>query len=102
MFKKGIFIIACTVCSLPGFSQIGGRNSFEFVDMAGSAHVAGIGGINVSVLDHDINMIFQNPALFNEKMYKNLSLSYLPFYGDVKSSSIAYGNDFGKYGKYGI
>ncbi|MBX9850709.1 MAG: type IX secretion system protein PorQ [Cytophagaceae bacterium] len=81
-------------------AQIGGKNSFEFVDMAVNAHAAGIGGVNVSVRDQDVNMILQNPALLNNDMFKNLSLSYLPFYAGVKATSVVYGHDFGKNGKY--
>lgn len=83
-----------------GYSQIGGKNSFEFVDMAANAHSAGIGGLNVSVKDGDINMILQNPALLNSDMHKHLALNYLPYFADIKGTSLAYGYNFGKKGMY--
>lgn len=83
------------ICS-SGYSQIGGKNSFEFVDMGVNAHSAGIGGLNVSVKDGDINMILQNPALLTSVMHKHLALNYLPYFADIKSTSLAYGYNFGK------
>lgn len=102
MFKPLLLVITLAWVSFTASAQIGGKNSFEFVDMSVNAHSAGIGGVNVSVYDHDINMVFQNPALFNDKMYKNLSLNYLPYFADIKSTSVIYGQEFGKYGKYAM
>ncbi|MBX9851295.1 MAG: type IX secretion system protein PorQ [Cytophagaceae bacterium] len=76
------------------YSQIGGRNSFEFVDMGVNAHVAGVGGLNVSIKDNDLNMILQNPALLTSEMHKNLSLNYVAFFADIKSTSLAYAQNF--------
>jgi hypothetical protein len=72
------------------FAQIGGKTSYQFLDVPVNAHVSGIGGVNISVKDQDPNMVSQNPALLNEDMAKNFSVSYLPYYGNVKASSLSY------------
>lgn len=100
MVKGIVTFLTFSVMSASAYCQIGGRNSFEFVDMAVNAHTSGIGGINVSTYDQDINMVFQNPALFNQSMFKKLSINYLPFFADIKSTSLAYGDTLGRYGKY--
>jgi hypothetical protein len=102
MFKNIFLIVFSFILFFPVYGQIGGKNSFEFIDMSVNAHLAGVGGNNVSIRDHDVNMILQNPALLNEEMYKNFSLSYLPFFADVKATSAVYAHDFGKRGKYGF
>jgi hypothetical protein len=88
-----LFLLLYNVFS---FAQIGGKNSYEFLDLPVNAHVAGIGGVNVSVMDYDVNMFMQNPALLNTDMNRHLSLSFQPYYADVKATSIAYAHKIKK------
>jgi len=80
------------------FAQVGGRYSFGFLNVANNAHVSGIGGINVSLYDRDPNLFLQNPALIHDSISGYLSVNYLPYPGDIRSSSITYG--FGKKAKW--
>jgi hypothetical protein len=90
MIKRTTAFLLLLLSNVYSFAQIGGKNSYEFLDLPVNAHVAGIGGINVSVKDQDVNLFMQNPALLNPEMNKRLSLSFQPYYADVKASSIAY------------
>ncbi len=84
--------------AVSSFSQTGGKNSFEFVNLPGNAHVAAIGGMNISTYDRDINLVWQNPALLRDTMNGFLSLNYIPFFASVKGTSIAYAHKFKKVG----
>jgi hypothetical protein len=93
--KKIVFVVLLsgllnTFC----FSQTGGKTSFQFVNLPGNAHVAGIGGMNVSVYDRDINMVWQNPALLRDTMNRFLSVNYIPFFASVKGGSMSYSHKF--------
>ena len=80
------------------FSQTGGKNSFEFVNLPGNAHIAAIGGMNISTYDRDVNMVWQNPALLRDTMNRALSVSYIPFYASIKGGSVSYSHKFKKIG----
>ncbi|HSZ25723.1 MAG TPA: type IX secretion system protein PorQ [Cytophagaceae bacterium] len=97
--KKNIFI-TIVVCLLSArvFSQSAGKSSFEFVNLPSSAHVAGIGGMNISTYDRDVNMVWQNPALLRDTMKRFLSVTYLPFYASVKGGTMSYAHKFRKVG----
>ena len=43
-------------------AQIGGKRTFELLRHPSNARIAGIGGINVSLKDKDVNLIHSNPA----------------------------------------
>jgi hypothetical protein len=102
MPKGLLFFLVLSVTAIPAFSQIGGKHAFDFVTIPNNAQVAGVGGINISILDQNSSLMFQNPALLNSDMHQKLSLNYIPYVGDIKSTSFAYANKFKNKGTYGL
>lgn len=96
MVSHSVLLLITIFLSQAAFAQIGGKTSYQFLDVPINAHVSGIGGVNISVRDQDPNMTVQNPALLNDDMNKNFSVSYLPFYGNVKASSLSYAHKIRK------
>ena len=90
-----------TFITYHSYSQIGGKNTHDFLNLPVNARVAAMGGVNVSLLDYDVTMYFSNPALLNKEMVKYISLNYMPFYAGIKNSTLAYAHDFGKVGIWG-
>ena len=68
-----------TAIPLIGNSQIGGQSSFEFVNIPSNPRLTGLGGINVSLADEDINFSFSNPALNSDTLSGLASFSYLDY-----------------------
>lgn len=81
-------------------AQIGGKSSFEFLNVPVNARLAGIGGVNTSLMDYDVNMVNSNPALLNSQMAGNLSINYAPLYAGINSTSLAYAHDLNKKGMW--
>ena len=98
MRKIALITLILSFSKTLSFSQTGGKNSFEFVNLPGNAHVAAMGGINVSVFDKDVNMVWQNPALLRDSMNRFLSVTYIPFFASVKGGSMSYSHKFKKIG----
>jgi len=90
MLKEIFASMAFLVTFLPAYSQVAGSGSFDFLTVPVNARVAGLGGVNVSSGGRDVNMIMQNPAALSDTMNKQLSLNYVPYYGDVQAGSVAY------------
>ncbi|MCL2597804.1 MAG: type IX secretion system protein PorQ [Paludibacter sp.] len=72
-----IFNILISV-SVSCFSQAG-SGLYKFLDFSPSARTTALGGMNVSLIDNDITMLFSNPALLTEKTHNMLSLNYANF-----------------------
>jgi hypothetical protein len=72
-------------------AQTGGNNTFEFLNLPAVARVAALGGNHISVLDNDINLSFQNPAVLNEGMKNSLSFNYTPYFADISFGYAVYG-----------
>ncbi|MDO7852786.1 type IX secretion system protein PorQ [Hymenobacter sp. CA1UV-4] len=82
--------------------QLGGHTVFPFLDLPPSAHLAALGGMNVSTRTDDPTMLFGNPALLNADMDGRLALSYVAYVADIKQSTAAYAFNTEKYGRFGV
>lgn len=80
-----------------GYAQIGGLNSHEYTEIPANARVTGLGSEIVSIYDGDVNLLQENPAALNSKMFRTASLSYLNFFADIYGFSGAYAHEFGSF-----
>jgi len=89
------FMILLPFSAMP---QTGGNNTFEFLNLAAPARIAALGGNLISVIDNDLNLAFQNPAVLNEQMNKTVTFNYVPYLASVKFGYAAYGFNVPKAG----
>lgn len=71
-------------------AQIGGRQSFQFLQVPVNARLAALGGYNVSYNGGDVNWIGYNPAALDSVPAHEVSISYVNFYGDTRYSELTY------------
>ncbi|OFY99893.1 MAG: hypothetical protein A3K10_05930 [Bacteroidetes bacterium RIFCSPLOWO2_12_FULL_31_6] len=83
-----------------GYAQIGGTNTYEFLNVPVSARVGGLGGSVIAVYDNDPTLSFSNPSLLNSEMSGMLTLSYLNYFTDINQGYVSYVNDFKKVGTF--
>ncbi len=61
-------------------------STFNFLKLPTSAHAAGLGGMNVSLVDDDPTLAFANPALLASVSDKTINLNYMSY---LKGSTVA-------------
>lgn len=88
------FFIISVFSSITVFSQLAGRRSFEFLNIPSSSRMAGLGGVNVSLADRDVNFFYANPASNGDSLKGAASVNYQFFVADIGHASITYGHDF--------
>jgi len=71
-------------------AQLGGRNTYEFLNLTNSARIASLGGKVNSIWDDDLNLAFYNPSLLNAGMHNNLVLNYVNYFTDVNWGYASY------------
>jgi len=84
------------------YSQTGGNNTYEFLNLVTSARTAALGGKPISVKDGDLNLAFQNPSLLDTTMHNHLSLSYVNYFSDINYGSVIYSKSYKKYGSFSM
>jgi len=97
---KKIIIIFLLLISVIGNAQIGGTNTYEFLNIPISARVASLGGSVIAVNDNDPTMSFGNPSLLNKEMNGMVTFSYLNYFADINHGFFSYVKDFKKAGTF--
>ncbi len=98
--KKLLAILLILLPVVAAKAQLGGGASFQFLNMPLNARVAGLGGVNISLRDFDVNLVHMNPALLNPAMSGYLSVNWVPFYAGIQGTSLAYAHKFGDRGTW--
>ena len=98
MLKGSLFAILILPCVV--YAQIGGQRSFELLNIPANTRLMGLGGVNVSLADQDINLLFSNPSLVGDTLAGCLSVSYLDYFANTGMTSVAYAHNFKQYGTW--
>jgi hypothetical protein len=98
MNVKKILVIFASFFSLAATAQMGGNNTFEFLNLPISARVSALGGNLLTARDGDLNVALVNPALLTDSMDNNVALSYINYFSDVNYGYAAYAKKFNKIG----
>lgn len=80
------------------YAQSPANESFRFLTVPVSARMAGMGGVNVSLSDKDVNFFYSNPALNGDTLSGVASASYQFYAGDIGHAGISFAKDFAKLG----
>ena len=76
--------------------------SYNFLRLPVSAHVAAVGGDNITLTDDDPSLIFHNPALINGVSDKSINLNFMAFMQGAKTASAAFMKGAGDRGTWGV
>lgn len=89
MFKKRYLLLILLYTTL-SFSQIGGKYTYQFLNLVTSPRQAALGGKVITLRDYDVNQGIFNPATINPEMDNHLSANYGNYYGEVAYGTAAY------------
>jgi len=89
MYKKLLTFFFLSVCAV-NYSQIGGKYTYQFLNLVTSPRQAALGGKTVTIYDQDVNQGIYNPATINAEMHNHLSLNYGSYFGEVTYGTGAY------------
>jgi hypothetical protein len=95
--RTALITLFCSF-ALAGFGQVGGMHTFDFLNVSTSARTSALGGLNVSLADHDVNLFAGNPALAGDTLAGVASVNYLFYMADVGQAFLSYSHDFKKTG----
>jgi len=90
---KRLFVLLLGVSQL-AFAQIGGKSTFQFLDLPVSARATAQGGVYNHLYENDAALAFGNPAMLQAAMHKHMSISYLPYFAGSHLANFSYVHDF--------
>ena len=96
LLALGIFTLILSAG--PSSAQIGGINTFEFLNLSPSARVSALGGNLITVRDDDATLALPNPSLLNERMHQQLAFTHSFHVAGISHGYASYAHHFGKAG----
>lgn len=82
------------------FSQIGGQNTYQFLNLPVNPAQSALGGKVVTSLNYNPSMGLLNPANINEEMAGQISANYMNYIADIGYGTASYAHKINE--KYGV
>ena len=89
MFRKLYFFFLFLGCTV-SYSQIGGKYTYQFLNLVTSPRQAALGGKTITIYDDDVNQVNFNPATINPEMDNHLAINYGSYFGEVTYGTASY------------
>ena len=77
-----------------------GSTAYQFLNVTSSARIYGLGGVNVTLVDDDISVVDQNPALLGSEMSGMVAFNYMHYLGGSNFAGLRYGHSAGERGAW--
>ncbi len=78
------------------------QTAFNFLRLPVSAHVAALGGDNVTLQDDDASLVFHNPSLINNVADRTMNLNMMTYMQGTLTGSASYLRAAGDRGTWGV
>ncbi|MBP4142778.1 type IX secretion system protein PorQ [Flavobacterium sp. P4023] len=89
MLKKTLLYVLLFICTV-SYSQIGGKYTYQFLNLITSPRQASLGGKVITIYDEDVNQAQFNPATINTEMHNHLALNYGSYFKEVTYGTASY------------
>jgi hypothetical protein len=96
MQKKLLLFLLFTVCTV-SYGQIGGKYTYQFLNLVTSPRQAALGGKTITIYDDDVNQAQFNPATINAEMDNHLALNYGSYFGEVTYGTASYAYSYDRH-----
>jgi hypothetical protein len=100
MVKRSIYVLLLSLFAGSLYSQTGGDNVYEFLNLTHSGYIASLGGSNVSLYSGDLNLAYHNPALLNSAMNKSLAINYVNYFAGINYGMTMYSRSYPSIGNF--
>lgn len=77
-----------------------GSTAYNFLNVTSSSKVYGLGGVNISLVDDDLGVVDQNPALLGAEMDNQILLDYMRYLGGSNFAGLRYARQAGDHGAW--
>jgi hypothetical protein len=99
---RKILIISITCFSILSLSAQEGKTNFDYLLLPVSARTGALGGANVSLIENDALLVYNNPALLGSEMDLNLNVSFLSYLANIKIGNVIFTKALGERSAWGI
>lgn len=84
------------------FADGGGSSAYDFLTIPTSAHAFGLGGTAPALIDDDVTLVDQNPALLGPEIEKQIAFNYMMYMQSGNFAGLRYGMAAGERGAWAV
>lgn len=77
-------------------------SAYDFLNIPTSSHSFAMGGAGIAIVDDDLTLIDQNPALLGPEIEKQIAVGYMHWLGTSNFASARYGQAAGERGAWSV
>lgn len=99
--RKIVFVLITILSALQVHAQES-QEVFSFLRLPVSAHVAALGGDNITLDDDDPTVVFHNPALICNTSDKSINLNFMTYMEGAKTASASFIKAWGERATWGV
>ena len=100
---RHLIFIAVAAVALVAMADDGPKTTaYNFLSVPSSSHVYGLGGHNLTIIDDDINLVEQNPALLGPEFDHQVGLNYMKYIGETNFAGLRYGQGVSEHGAIAV
>lgn len=95
-------VVACLLMvAMNTFSQ-SSEPGYSFLEIPSSAHAFALGGNGAAVIDDDVTLVEQNPALIGSEIESQIAFNYMLYLGSSNFAGVRFGHSAGEHGAYAV
>lgn len=103
MMQKIYFVLLFSLMVVTGKAQIGGENTYQFLELTSSARIAALGGTQIAISDtQDLNLPYHNPALLHSEMNNRVLVNYVNYLTDINYGYASYAKSYDGIGNFAL
>ncbi|MDE7411382.1 MAG: type IX secretion system protein PorQ [Paramuribaculum sp.] len=76
--------------------------AYNFLNLTTSSHIYGLGGVNITTIDDDVNIIDQNPSLLGPEFDRQIGLGYMRYIAGTNIASARFCSKSSEHGAWAI
>ena len=100
--KKGLLVVISVLLSVARMQAQESQDVYSFLRLPVSAHVAALGGDNITITDDDATLIFHNPALICGVSDKSINLNFMTYMDGAKTASASFVKAYKERATWGV
>lgn len=77
-------------------------DGYSFLNIPTSSHVFGLGGNNIAIIDDDVTLADQNPALIGPELDKQVALNYMYYMSSGNFAGVRFGTGAGEHSGWAV
>lgn len=98
ILKPFPFVISFGSLLFPLASYADGKtDSYSFLNISTSTHAYALGGSGAAIIDDDVTLADQNPALLGPEIESQLAVNYMRYLGDANFGGARFGHSAGEH-----